>query len=68
MILAQNIQRQAQSRARGKQVDQERVDSNIVKARLVEEREKRDSAKREAQKEQIRQFTPANLRQRGRYS
>ena len=66
--LAQNIQRQAQSRARGKQVDQERVDSNIVKARLVEEREKRDSAKREAQKEQIRQFTPANLRQRGRYS
>jgi hypothetical protein len=66
--LAQNIQRQAESRARGKQVDQEAVDRNTVKARLVEEREKRDSAKREAQKEQIRSFTPANLRQRGRYS
>ena len=66
--LAQNIQKQAESRARGKQVDQERVDRNTVKARLVEEREKRDSAKREARKEEIRRFTPANLRQRGRYS
>ena len=66
--LAQNIQRQAQSRARGKQVDQERVDSNIVKARLVEEREKRDSQKRQAQRDEIRRFTPANLRQGGRYS
>ena len=65
--LEANIQRQAESRAKGKPVDQSRVDSNITKARLAEEREKRDSAKREAQRDTIRSFTPANLRQRGRY-
>ena len=66
--LMNNIRRQAVSRSRGKGIDEERVHQNQVKARLVEEREKRDSAKREAQKEEIRRFTPANLRQRGRYS
>ena len=66
--LMSNIRRQAVSRSRGKGIDEERVRQNQVKARLVEEREKRDSAKREAQMEEIRRFTPANLRQRGRYS
>jgi hypothetical protein len=66
--LMSNIRRQAVSRSRGKGIDEERVRQNQVKARLVEEREKRDSVKREAQKEEIRRFTPANLRQRGRYS
>ncbi len=66
--LAANIQRQAESRAKGKPVDQERVNTNITKARLAEEREKRDSKKRQEQQETIRSFTPANLRQRGRYS
>ena len=66
--LMSNIRRQAVSRSRGKGIDEERVHQNQVKARLVEEREKRDSVKREAQKEEIRRFTPANLRQRGRYS
>ncbi len=65
--LAANIQRQAESRAKGKPVDQPRVDANITKARLAEEREKRDSRKREEQRDTIRSFTPANLRQRGRY-
>ena len=66
--LMNNIRRQAVERSRGKGIDEERVHQNQVKARLVEEREKRDSVKREAQKEEIRRFTPANLRQRGRYS
>tara|TARA_R110002050_G_scaffold1968_2_gene12181 strand:+ start:2149 stop:4344 length:2196 start_codon:yes stop_codon:yes gene_type:complete len=66
--LQANIQRQAESRAKGKPLDQERVDANITKARLSEEREKRDSVRRDEQKDLIRSFTPANLRQRGRYS
>jgi len=66
--LQANIQRQAESRAKGKPLDQERVDTNITKARLSEEREKRDSVRRDEQKDLIRSFTPANLRQRGRYS
>ncbi len=66
--LQANIQRQAESRAKGKPVDQKRVDSNITKARLAEERENRDARKRQEQQETIRSFTPANLRQRGRYS
>ena len=63
-----NIRRQAVARGRGKPIDEQRVHQNQVKARLVEEREKRDSRKREEQKDLIRSFTPANLRQRGRYS
>ena len=63
-----NIRRQAVARGRGKPIDEERVYQNQVKARLVEEREKRDSRKREEQRRQIQQYTPANLRQRGRYS
>ena len=66
--LQANIQRQAESRAKGKPLDQERVNANITKARLSEEREKRDSVRREGQRDLIRSFTPANLRQRGRYS
>ena len=63
-----NIRRQAVARGRGKPIDEERVRQNQIKARLVEEREKRDSRKREEQRKQIQQYTPANLRQRGRYS
>ena len=63
-----NIRRQAVERGRGKPIDEERVHQNQVKARLVEEREKRDSRKREEQRKLIQDFTPANLRQRGRYS
>jgi hypothetical protein len=66
--LQANIQRQAESRAKNKPLDQERVNANITKARLSEERENRDSRKREEQRDLIRSFTPANLRQRGRYS
>ena len=66
--LQANIQRQAETRAKGKPVDQQRVDSNITKARLSEERENRDARKRQEQQETIRRFTPANLRQRGRFS
>ena len=66
--LEDNIRKQAESRARGKPVDETRVRQNQVKARLVDEREKRDSARREEQRDLIRSFTPANLRQRGRYS
>ena len=66
--LMHNIRRQAVSRSRGKPIDEERVHQNQVKARLVEEREKRDARKREEQRETIRRFTPANLRQAGRYS
>jgi hypothetical protein len=66
--LMSNIRRQAVARGRGKPIDEERVAQNQVKARLVEEREKRDSRKREEQRKQIQQYTPANLRQRGRYS
>ena len=63
-----NIRRQAVSRSRGKPIDEERVRQNQVKARLVEEREKRDASKRQEKQETIRRFTPANLRQAGRYS
>ena len=66
--LQANIQRQAESRAKGKPVNQQRVNANITKARLAEERENRDSRKREEQRDLIRSFTPGNLRQRGRYS
>jgi hypothetical protein len=66
--LEDNIRKQAESRARGKPIDETRVRQNQVKARLVDEREKRDSVKREEQRDLIRSFTPANLRQRGRYS
>jgi hypothetical protein len=63
-----NIRRQAVERGRGKPIDEERVRQNQIKARLVEERENRDSRKREEKRKLIQEFTPANLRQRGRYS
>ena len=44
--LQANIQRQAESRAKGKPVDQKRVNANITKARLAEERMNRDERKR----------------------
>jgi len=61
------VRKQAESRARGKDIDAGRVRANQVKAMLVGERDKRDQQKRQEQKELIRSFTPANLRQRGRY-
>ena len=67
--LQANIQRQAESRAKGKPVDQQRVNANITKARLAEEREKRDARKRAAQRDSIRNTTPGNVRPiRGRFS
>jgi len=60
--LEASIQRQAETRAKGKPVDQQRVNANITKARLAEEREKRDSKRREVQRDQIRNTTPGNVR------
>ena len=62
------VRKQAESRARGKEVDAGRTRENQVKAFLTQERENRDSVKREEQKEAVRSRTPANLRQAGRYS
>ena len=51
-----------------KPVDEQALKDRQVKAKLVQEREKRDSRKREEKRKLIQEFTPANLRQRGRYS
>ena len=61
---------QAEGRARRdrKPVDEASLRDRQTKAKLVQERENRDSRKRQEQQELIRSFTPANLRQRGRYS
>ena len=61
---------QAESRARRdrKPVDEASLRDRQTKAKLVQERENRDSRKREEQRKLIQEFTPANLRQRGRYS
>ena len=61
---------QAESRARRdrKPVDEASLRDRQTKAKLVQERENRDSRKREEQRKLIQDFTPANLRQRGRYS
>ena len=61
---------QAEGRARRdkKPVDEASLRDRQVKAKLVQERENRDSRKREEQRRLIQEFTPANLRQRGRYS
>ncbi len=61
--LESNIAAQAQSRSRGKPVDQERVRSNQVKARLAEEREKRDNAKRADTASTLIASLPPNARQ-----
>jgi hypothetical protein len=66
--MRENLRRLAEKRAKGKPVNEEALKSQQVKASLVEEREKRDSRKRNEQRDTIRSFTPANLRQRGRYS
>ena len=61
---------QAESRARRdrKPVDEASLRDRQTKAKLVQERENRDSRRRQEQTDLIRSFTPANLRQRGRYS
>ena len=61
---------QAEGRARRdrKPVDEASLRDRQTKAKLVQERENRDSRRRQEQKDLIRSFTPANLRQRGRYS
>ena len=63
-----SVRRQAESRAKGGEVDAERTRANQVKAVLVTERKNRDDARREKQRETVRGLTPANLRQSGRYS
>ena len=62
------VRKQAEKRARGKELDAGRVRENQVKAMLVDARNKRDSAKREEQRKTIQSLTPANLRQSGRYA
>lgn len=59
---------QARRRAGKKPVDMGRVRDTVTKARLVEERQARDARKRQEQIELIRRYTPANLRQAGRYA
>ena len=61
---------QAEMRARRdrKPVDEAQLRDRQTKAKLVQERENRDAQKRQEQVDLIRSFTPANLRQRGRYS
>jgi hypothetical protein len=65
-----SLRLQAESRARRdrKPVDEASLRDRQTKAKLVQERENRDSRKREEQRKLIQEFTPANLRQRGRYS
>ena len=62
------VQAEARARRDKKPVDETALRRNQTKAKLVQERENRDARKREEQKETIRRFTPANLRQAGRYS
>ena len=62
------VQAEARARRDKKPVDEAQLKSTQTKAKLVQERENRDSRKREEQRRQIQQYTPANLRQRGRYS
>jgi hypothetical protein len=59
---------EARARRDGKPVDEQALKAQQTKAKLVQERENRDSRKREEQRKLIQEFTPANLRQRGRYS
>ena len=62
------IQSEMRARRDRKPVDEASLRDRQTKAKLVQERENRDSRKREEQRDLIRSFTPANLRQRGRYS
>ena len=62
------VQAEARARRDKKPVDESALKRNQVKAKLVQERENRDARKRQEQQDTIRRFTPANLRQRGRYS
>ena len=60
--LEARIQQQAQERAKGKPVDQERVLINKVKARLAEEREARDNKQRADKMSEIIAALPPNAR------
>ena len=62
------VQAEARARRDRKPVNEAQLRSTQTKAKLVQERENRDSRKREEQRKLIQSFTPANLRQRGRYS
>ena len=66
--LEEAILQQARKRAGKKPVDMGRVRDTTTKARLVEERDARDARRRQERIEEIRRYTPANLRQAGRYS
>ena len=66
--LERAILAQARKRAGRKPVNMARVRDTTTKARLVEEREARDQRRRAEQRDRIRRFTPANLRQAGRYA
>ena len=66
--LEEAILAQARRRAGRKPVNMARVRDTTTKARLVEERQARDDRRRAAQRDRIRRFTPANLRQAGRYA
>ena len=58
--LAADITAQAQSRAKGKPINEERNRQNIIKARLTEERESRDNRKRAEVMSEIISRLPPN--------
>ena len=62
--LAANITAQAEERAKGRPINQERNRQNIIKARLAEEREKRDNSRRADQMSEIISYLPPNARVR----
>ena len=61
--LEERIEQQAQERAKGKPVDEQRVLMNKVKARLAEEREARDNKERAAKMSEIIAALPPSARQ-----
>ena len=62
--LAADITAQAQERAKGKPIDEDRNRRNIIKARLAEERESRDNRKRAEVMSEIISRLPPNARVR----
>ena len=62
--LAADITAQAQERAKGKPINEERNQQNIIKARLTEERESRDNRKRADVMSEIISRLPPNARVR----
>ncbi len=61
--MRENLRRLAESRAKGKPVDETALRSQQVKASLVEEREKRDNKKRAEQADEVISRIPPNARQ-----